>query len=352
MIENEQWLRFLEFEKRPSFCTGSEMDKVLMRSHFLGIRDLFYEKLYPERPRPQYDNCWMKFGRDNEEKVIDMFKEAHPELIVEKRTFAYAPCSNWFGGTIDALAYDPQTKERSIIEVKCPRKTMSKPTHRYMLQIQTYMHLYRTTKCYFIQYEQTELRYSEQIIDRDDERVKCIRDCSLDFMYNVCTRRRHVDLAQLFLQTYIRSWIECSHSTDEEDLNLYYPPPVQRLIPEYAEEKEEKEDETMMKKRRVNEVRQGVIDYVRWDGKNQENAPLHKFGNVYVTSLELLVVWWYSAQKKNIKEWRCAYGPIDKKNGDDVQTEDKKVKNRKRNATKPKKEQKKKPRFKVVDENK
>lgn len=84
-------------------------------------------------------NWSIRFGNAFERPILELFEEEHPELeIYETGTF-HNKHENWMHANPDGLAWNRETEEWEIVEVKTSRNPWDEPPPQYKAQVMWYM---------------------------------------------------------------------------------------------------------------------------------------------------------------------------------------------------------------------
>lgn len=127
-------------EQRSKVIGGSEIGTIAGLNQYESAYTLWHKKV-GLIDGSITENWSIRFGKAFERPILEMFAEEHPELdVMETGTFGYKGKS-WIGANPDAIAYNKDTEQFEIIEIKTARREWDEIPPSYIAQVQWYMHV-------------------------------------------------------------------------------------------------------------------------------------------------------------------------------------------------------------------
>lgn len=125
------------------------------------------------------ENWAIRLGKAFEEPILKLFEEQHPELEVYTcGTFA-AKDMDYLHANPDALAYNPETKEWFVIEVKTARYPWEYVPEHYIAQVQHYLDVMVINRGFVVAV--AGMDYNEYPVTADSFQQQVQRDAAFRF---------------------------------------------------------------------------------------------------------------------------------------------------------------------------
>lgn len=128
-------------------------------------------------------NTATRLGKLLEEPILQMFQENHPNLTLHRPgTFRMRNLSI-LHANVDALAYDPETGEWAVVEVKTARYQWDSIPEHYVAQVQHYMDVLGLKKAYIVAL--CGMEPFEALVEADEFQQSVQRDRAIQFWYGL-----------------------------------------------------------------------------------------------------------------------------------------------------------------------
>ena len=174
-------------EARANTIGGSEIGTIMGLNQWESAYALWAKKL-GLIPNEFKENWAVRLGKAFEEPILKLFGEEHPELeIYRAGTFVHSE-HTFLHANPDAMAYNKETGEWIVIEIKTARYAWDSVPPHYQAQVQHYMYVMGVCKAYIVAVAGME--WKEYYLEADDFQQSAQLEFATNFKYSLDTQSK------------------------------------------------------------------------------------------------------------------------------------------------------------------